>query len=72
MLIRTITYSPAPPPKRVDECPLKIVKMLFISSYKLFSFVGYLDVYFLGHPGKWLCKKAKIKFKIYDFINFRF
>ena len=42
--------------------------MFFISCGKLFSFLRYLSFCpnFCGHVGKWLAKKAKVNFKIYD------
>ena len=45
--------------------------MLFISYWKLFSFLIYLkfclDIF--GYVAKQLDKKAKVDFKIYDVIN---
>ena len=45
--------------------------MLFISSYKSFSFLRNLNFYpdFFGHVEKQLDKKAKVNFKICDVIN---
>ena len=42
--------------------------MLFISCQKLFSFMRYLNfcLDFFSHVEKWLVKKAKVNFKIYN------
>ena len=42
--------------------------MLFISPYKLLSFLRYLDFCpnIFGHVGKRLDKKAEVNFKFYD------
>ena len=42
--------------------------MLLISPWKFFLFSTYLNFCpkFFGHLGKWLNKKAKVDFKIYD------
>ena len=50
---------------------LKLWKMLFISTWKLFQFLRYLIFYphFCSHVEKRLDKKAKVNFKSYNFIN---
>ena len=42
--------------------------MLFVSPKKFFSFLRYFSFCpeFFNHVGKWLDKKAKVSFKIYD------
>ena len=49
----------------------KFMKMLFISSYKLFFSLSYLNCspQFFGHVGKRFNEKAKVIFKIYDFVD---
>ena len=48
--------------------------MLFISSYKLFSFLRYLNFHLdsFGHVGERLDKKAKVNYKIYDITTWKF
>ena len=47
------------------------MKNAFISPVKLFSFRRYLKFCsdFFGHVGKRLNEKAKVNFKVYDFIH---
>ena len=44
--------------------------MLFISTWKLFSFLRYLNLWpnFFGDARKWLDKKAKVDFQMHDAI----
>ena len=45
-----------------------MMKNVFYFVFKVFSFSTYLNfcLDFFGHVGKWLNKKAKVIFKIYD------
>ena len=55
------------------ESPLKMIKKAFyfvleaLSILKIFELLSWLS----DHVGKWLDKKAKVNFKIYDITNWQ-
>ena len=56
---------------RFNKAPLKMIKIAFASTLKLFLFLRLLNFCpdFLGHVGKRLDKKPKVNFITYDVTN---